>query len=44
MEAAMRIRKGSTVPTQVSTLRNDIDELREQQRKLQEKIETLARP
>lgn len=44
MEAAMRIRKGSTVPTQVSMLRNDIDELREQQRKLQEKIETLARP
>jgi aminopeptidase N len=43
MEGAIRIRKGSKVPVQVSTLRNDIDELREQQRRLQEKIETLAR-
>jgi aminopeptidase N len=43
MEAALRIRKGSMVPTQVSTLRNDIDELREQQRRLQEQIETIAR-
>ncbi|HLX26737.1 MAG TPA: M1 family aminopeptidase [Candidatus Cybelea sp.] len=43
MEAAIRIRKGSKVPVQVTTLRNDIDELREQQRRLQEKIETLAR-
>jgi aminopeptidase N len=43
MEAAIRIRKGSKVPVQVTTLRNDIDELREQQRRLQEKIETLPR-
>lgn len=43
MEAAIRIRKGSKVPVQVNTLRNDVDELREQQRKLQEKIEALAR-
>jgi aminopeptidase N len=43
MEAAIRIRKGSKVPVQVNTLRNDIDELREQQRRLQEKIETLPR-
>jgi len=43
MEAAIRIRKGSKVPVQVNTLRNDIDELREQQRRLQEKFETLPR-
>jgi aminopeptidase N len=43
MEAAIHIRKDAQVPTQVSMLRNDIDELREQQRRLQEKIETLAR-
>ncbi|MBV8068114.1 MAG: HEAT repeat domain-containing protein, partial [Candidatus Eremiobacteraeota bacterium] len=43
MEAAIRIRKGSTVPAQVNTLRNDIDELRAEQRKLQEKIEAIAR-
>jgi len=44
MEAAMRIRKGAKVPSQVTALRDDIDELREQQRRLQEKIEALARP
>ncbi len=43
MEAAIRIRKDSKVPTQVTMLRNDIDELREQQRRLQEKVEALAR-
>jgi aminopeptidase N len=43
MEAAMRIRKGAKVPTQVTALRDDINELREEQRKLQEKIEALAR-
>ncbi len=43
MEAAIRIRKSSKVPTQVNILRDDIDELREQQRKLQEKIEAIAR-
>ncbi|MBV9719811.1 MAG: HEAT repeat domain-containing protein [Candidatus Eremiobacteraeota bacterium] len=43
MEAAMHIRKGSKVPAEVAMLRNDIDELREQQRRLQEKIEAVAR-
>ena len=43
MEAAIRIRKSSKVPTQVNILRDDIDELREQQRRLQEKIEAIAR-
>jgi aminopeptidase N len=43
MEAAIRIRKDARVPTQVTMLRNDIDELREQQRRLQEKIEAIAR-
>ena len=43
MEAAIRIRKGAKVPTQVNMLRDDIDELREEQRRLQEKIEALAR-
>ncbi len=42
-EAAIRIRKGAKTPTQVVALRDDLNELREQQRKLQEKIETLAR-
>ncbi len=43
IEAAMRIRKGAKVPAQVRMLRDDIDELREEQRRLQEKIEALAR-
>ncbi|MGA7284427.1 MAG: HEAT repeat domain-containing protein, partial [Candidatus Cybelea sp.] len=43
-EAAIRIRKNSKVPTQVKILRDDIDELRAEQRRLQEKIETIARP
>jgi aminopeptidase N len=43
-EAAMRIRRGAKVPAQVRLLRDDIDELREEQRRLQEKIEALARP
>jgi aminopeptidase N len=43
MEAAIRIRKGAKVPTQVTALRDDISELREEQRKLQEKIEALTR-
>jgi aminopeptidase N len=43
MEAVLRIRKGSKVPAQVKILNDEIDELREQQRKLQEKIEALAR-
>jgi aminopeptidase N len=42
-EAAARIRRSAKVPTQVTALRDDINELREEQRKLQEKIEALAR-
>lgn len=42
-EAAMHVRRNSKVPTQVKLLRDDIDELREEQRRLQEKIEALAR-
>jgi aminopeptidase N len=43
MEAAIRIREAQKVPAQVTALRTDVDALREEQRKLQEKIETLAR-
>jgi aminopeptidase N len=43
MEAAIRIREGAKVPAQVKALRDNIGELREEQRKLQEKIEALAR-
>ena len=43
MEAAIRIREGARVPTQVNAMRTDIDGLREEQRKLQEKIEALSR-
>jgi aminopeptidase N len=43
MEAAMRIRRGEKTPAQVKGLREDLDELREDQRRLQEKIEALAR-
>lgn len=42
-EAALHVRRNSKVPTQVKLLRDDIDELREEQRRLQEKIEALAR-
>jgi aminopeptidase N len=41
MEAAIRIRRGEKVPAQVRGLREDIDELREDQRRLQAKIEAL---
>ena len=41
MEAAIRIRKGLKVPAQMRGLREDIDELREDQRRLQAKIEAL---
>jgi hypothetical protein len=44
MEAIVRIRENAKVPSQVTALRFDIDGLREEQRKLQEKIEALARP
>jgi aminopeptidase N len=43
MEAVLRIRKGLKIPAQVKILRDDIDELREEQRRLQEKIEAIAR-
>jgi len=43
VEAAMRIREARKVPAQVSSLRSDLDSLREEQRKLQEKIEALSR-
>ncbi len=43
MEAAIRIREVAKIPAQVKALRDDIDELREEQRRLQEKIEALAR-
>ena len=42
-EAASRIRESQKVPSQVSSLRTDLDALREDQRKLQEKIEALSR-
>jgi len=43
VEAALRIRKNSKVPTQVGALREDIDELRQEQRRLQDQIEAIAR-
>ncbi|HEY1428301.1 MAG TPA: HEAT repeat domain-containing protein, partial [Candidatus Tumulicola sp.] len=43
MEAIVRVRENAKVPSQVATMRNDIDGLREEQRKLQEKIEALTR-
>ncbi len=42
-EAALRIRESQKVPTQVTGLRTDLDALREEQRKIQEKIEALSR-
>ena len=42
-EAAMRIRESLKVPAQVTDLRTDVDALREEQRKIQEKIEALSR-
>jgi aminopeptidase N len=42
-EAAMRIRESQKIPAQVTGLRADLDALREEQRKLQEKIETISR-
>jgi HEAT repeat protein len=44
MEAAIRIRKGAKVPTQVTALRDDVNELREEYRRLQEQIAPLTRP
>ncbi len=42
-EAAIRIRESQKVPAQVTGLRSDLDALREEQRKLQDKIEAIAR-
>jgi aminopeptidase N len=42
-EAAIRIRKGIKVPAQVKILREDVDELRAEQRRLQEQLEAIAR-
>ncbi|HLI97950.1 MAG TPA: M1 family aminopeptidase [Candidatus Baltobacteraceae bacterium] len=42
-EAAIRIRESQKVPAQVNGLRTDIDALREEQRKLQEQIESISR-
>ena len=42
-EAAIRVREAQRVPAQVNGLRTDIDALREEQRRLQEKIEALSR-
>jgi aminopeptidase N len=43
-EAAIHIRESQKVPAQVTGLRTDLDALREEQRKLQEQIEAIARP
>ncbi len=42
-EALVRIEEGQKVPPQVAGLRSDVDSLREEQRKLQAKIEELTR-
>ena len=42
-EAALRVREAQKVPAQVNGLRTDVDALREEQRRLQEKIEALSR-
>ena len=41
--AAGRIREAQKVPAAVAGLRGDVDEIREEQRKIQEKIESLSR-
>jgi aminopeptidase N len=43
LEAAMRVRESQKVPAQVTSLRTDLDAIREEQRKIQEKIESLSR-
>jgi hypothetical protein len=42
-EAAARIRESQKTPAQVNGLRTDLDALREEHRKLQEKLETITR-
>lgn len=41
-EAAMRIREGQRVPAAVTSLRSDLDELREQQQRLRESFEAIS--
>jgi aminopeptidase N len=41
-EAALRIRESRSVPAEVTSLRSDLDELREQQQKLRETIDALS--
>lgn len=41
-EAALRIRESRSVPAAVTSLRSDLDELREQQQKLRETIDALS--
>ena len=43
-EAVIGIQRGAKVPAAVTSMRDDINELREEQRRIQEKIEALARP
>ena len=43
-EAAIAIQRGAKVPAAVTSMRNDINELREEQRRIQEKIEAITRP
>jgi aminopeptidase N len=41
-EASVRIRESRKVPAEVTSLRTDLDELREQQQKLRESVEALS--
>ncbi len=41
-ESAARIREGRSVPAAVTSLRSDLDELREQQQRLRESVEALT--
>lgn len=41
-EAAMRIREGRSVPAAVTSLRSDLDELREQQQRLRESLDAIT--
>ena len=43
-EAAIRVREAQRVPSQVTAIRTDLDTLRADQKKLQDRLETLARP
>ena len=41
-EAAARVRESKKIPAQMSSLRDELDTVREEQRKIQDKIETLS--